>query len=107
VDYDEAKDRLTKLGCEFLTEDEFEARLREVGHNDSYFFPFGCTACGQAFSKNDFTDVLYAIYPTDPETGKVLVEYDEELGITLGDKLAYTNIGRCKFCGQCDIFAEL
>ncbi|GAJ19777.1 unnamed protein product, partial [marine sediment metagenome] len=87
--------------------DEFLARLRQLGKDDTYFYPYGCCACGQAQGGGDFTDILYAIYPTKPGTDKLLDGYDGELGITLGVKLAYTSIARCKLCGQCSIFDEV
>ncbi len=107
MDYNKAKDRLTRLHCEFLTQDELFARLRQLGRDDTYFHPYGCLYCGRAHGQNDFTDILYAIYPTKPGTDDLLYDYDGELGIALGDKLAYTCIARCKFCGDCSIFHEV
>jgi len=107
MDYDKAKDNLTKLHCEFLTQDELFSRLRKLGLSEIYFHPYGCANCAQANGQHDFTDILYAIYPTKPGTDQLLYDYDGELGITLGDELAYTTIARCKFCGDCSIFHEV
>ena len=107
MDYDKAKNKLTKLHCEFLTPDELLARLAKLGHDQTYFYPYGCLNCGQANGEDDFTDILYAIYPTKPGTDDLLYSYDQQLGITFGGKLAYTTIARCKFCGDCSIFHEV
>ncbi|MBA7533459.1 hypothetical protein ES705_25699 [subsurface metagenome] len=107
MDYGEAKKRLTKWGCEFLTKDELLARIRQLKMDEVIFHPYGCLGCGQANGEDDFTNILYAVYPTKPGTDSLSGGYEGELGITLGGKLTYTTIARCKFCGACDIYSDV
>lgn len=106
MEYERVKEYLTSIGAEFLTEDQFIERWRAVMGNEPYMFPCGCLDCGKAQSQGDFTDVLFAIYPDKlPDDGDEEMNW-QTLGYCGGGGLHFTSIGRCKFCGQCNVYHD-
>ena len=104
MNYEKVKDYLTSIGAELLTEDQFAERWRAVMGDEPYLHPCWCLSCERAKGEHDFTDVLFAIYPD-----KLPDDRDKEitwqtLGIGGLGGLEYTSIGRCRFCGQCDVY---
>lgn len=92
--YDTAKRQATKLGAKFLTEGELEVLINSHDH----FFPYGCLNCGKAHGESDFTDILYFMI----DNGGL-----EAWAQRNGGSGGYGMIARCRFCGHCDIFAEV
>ncbi|GAI71772.1 unnamed protein product [marine sediment metagenome] len=103
MDYEMVKEYLTSIRAELLAEDQFAERWRVAMGDETYMHPYGCLACGRANGQHDFNDVLFAIYPESlPNDGDKEINWGV-LGIGGPDSLRYTSIGRCKFCGQCDV----
>lgn len=100
MDYDQAKARLTRLGCQFLTEDEFQSLLRGKSPSFPMFYPRGCPRHADIDGVTAFTHVLYALYPTDPATAHLLCESDPELRIAMLGDINCTVIARCRVCGS-------
>ncbi|MBA7588445.1 hypothetical protein ES708_30503 [subsurface metagenome] len=106
MDYEGVKNYLISIGAELLTEDRFVKRWRSIMGDEYYMHPFGCLSCGRANGEEDFTDILFVIYPDKlPDHGAKEINW-QTLGIGGPDGLRYTSIGCCKFCGQCDIYTD-
>lgn len=106
MDYEKVKKYLLSIGAELLTEAQFAERWRAVMDDEDYMRPYGCLACGQAYGFDDFTDVLFAVYPKHlPDDRDKEINW-QTLGVSDAGGIQFTSIGRCKFCGACDIHPD-
>ncbi|GAI69351.1 unnamed protein product [marine sediment metagenome] len=106
MNYETVKEYLSSIGAELLTEDQFAERWRPIMGDEPYIHPYGCLNCGKANGQDDFTDVLFAIYPDKLPDHRDKEMNWQTLGFGGPDGLNFTSIARCKFCGQCDIFPD-
>ncbi|MBA7688081.1 hypothetical protein ES703_96557 [subsurface metagenome] len=106
MNYEAVKEYLVSIGCELLPEAEFATRWRAIMGDEPYLSPYGCLACGEANGIDDFSDVLFVIYPDKlPDDGEKEINWGY-LGIGGPEGLQCSSIGRCNFCGECDIFHD-